>query len=66
MILVYITTAQGRKCVCSGSSKLGNPLPRKIREGFREKVTFEIGFAIWVRPELVEVKERAFQAREVV
>lgn len=44
----------------SGRSEHGKPLPRKIKEVFREKVTFEMVIAIGVESELVEIRKKAF------
>lgn len=63
MILVYIPQFKV-ECVCALRSEHGKPLPGKIRKGFREKVTFEIGFVIWVGSELVEMKERAYSKQK--
>lgn len=52
--------------MCSGRSEHGKPLPGKIREGFREKVTFETVSAILIESEIVGMRGRAFQAKGVV
>lgn len=52
-----------RSSICSGRSEYGKLLTGKVGEVL--KVTFEVGSAIWVIFELMEMRKRAFKAREM-